>query len=292
MEKQTHRYYIEKYPKEGEVVIGKIKSLAEMGAYVELPEYNNMEGLVIYSELTRKRTRNVQKSVKVGGLEAFTALRVDEGRGYIDLSKKRTQQDEKLAAFDRYTKGKISHNILLSVAAKTGVGLGDIYEMFGWPAERAFGSIYRCFKEASNRKEALCESIPASGVVTEEFLESVMVVVRNKFVVPKMKVRADVDLRCNRGDGVVVIRDVLVEVLETFRDVDIALISSPVFSLSILSEDKDVSISRLSACVHAIGERIVKKEGECNVTMAPTLFGQKSIFGEELESDGGESDEE
>ena len=34
-------------------VYAKVKSIAEMGAYVELLEYDNVEGMILLSELTR-----------------------------------------------------------------------------------------------------------------------------------------------------------------------------------------------------------------------------------------------
>ena len=42
-----------------------MKSIAEMGAYVQLLEYNNIEGMILLSELTRRRIRSVSKLIKV-----------------------------------------------------------------------------------------------------------------------------------------------------------------------------------------------------------------------------------
>lgn len=37
-----------------------------MGAYVSLLEYGNIEGMILLSELSRRRIRSVQKLIKVG----------------------------------------------------------------------------------------------------------------------------------------------------------------------------------------------------------------------------------
>jgi hypothetical protein len=42
-----------------------VKSIAEMGAYVSLLEYNNIEGMILLSELSRRRIRSVTKLIKV-----------------------------------------------------------------------------------------------------------------------------------------------------------------------------------------------------------------------------------
>ena len=43
----------------------QVKSIAEMGAYVSLLEYNNIEGMILLSELSRRRIRSISKLIKV-----------------------------------------------------------------------------------------------------------------------------------------------------------------------------------------------------------------------------------
>ena len=39
-----------------------------MGAYVQLLEYDNVEGMILLSELTRRRIRSVSKLIKVSAV--------------------------------------------------------------------------------------------------------------------------------------------------------------------------------------------------------------------------------
>lgn len=64
----TCRMYEEKYPEVDEVVMVQVKSIAEMGAYVSLLEYNNIDGMILLSELSRRRIRSVNKLIKVRSL--------------------------------------------------------------------------------------------------------------------------------------------------------------------------------------------------------------------------------
>ena len=43
----------------------QVKSIAEMGAYVHLLEYNGIEGMILLSELSRRRIRSITKLIKV-----------------------------------------------------------------------------------------------------------------------------------------------------------------------------------------------------------------------------------
>ena len=57
--------YESKYPEVDDVVMVQVKSIAEMGAYVSLLEYNGIEGMILLSELSRRRIRSITKLIKV-----------------------------------------------------------------------------------------------------------------------------------------------------------------------------------------------------------------------------------
>jgi translation initiation factor 2 subunit 1 len=40
------RFYLQRFPEVDDVVMVNVRSIAEMGAYVHLLEYNNIEGLL------------------------------------------------------------------------------------------------------------------------------------------------------------------------------------------------------------------------------------------------------
>ena len=59
-----------------------------MGAYVKLLEYDNIDGMILLSELSRRRIRSIQKLIRVGRNEVVVVLRVDKekGRTYVHPS--------------------------------------------------------------------------------------------------------------------------------------------------------------------------------------------------------------
>lgn len=62
---QDTRFYEGKYPEVDDVVMVQVKSIAEMGAYVQLLEYHGIEGMILLSELSRRRIRSITKLIKV-----------------------------------------------------------------------------------------------------------------------------------------------------------------------------------------------------------------------------------
>ncbi len=53
------------YPEVDDVVMVNVRNVAEMGAYVVLLEYNNIEGMILLSELSRRRIRSINKLIRV-----------------------------------------------------------------------------------------------------------------------------------------------------------------------------------------------------------------------------------
>lgn len=97
-------------------VMIQVKNIADMGAYVSLLEYNNIEGMILFSELSRRRIRSVSSLIKVGRQEPVMVLRVDKEKGYIDLSKRRVSEEDIQACEERYNKSKLVHSIMRHVA--------------------------------------------------------------------------------------------------------------------------------------------------------------------------------
>ena len=75
------RMYEQKFPEVDELVMVKVKQIAEMGAYVSLLEYNNIEGMILLRELSRRRIRSINKLIRVGRNEVVVVLRVDKEKG-------------------------------------------------------------------------------------------------------------------------------------------------------------------------------------------------------------------
>ena len=49
-----------------------------------------MKGLILSTEVTRKRVKSVNKFMKLGKQETMMVIRVDKEKRYIDLSKKKS----------------------------------------------------------------------------------------------------------------------------------------------------------------------------------------------------------
>jgi translation initiation factor 2 subunit 1 len=119
-----------------------------MGAYVKLLEYDNIDGMILLSELSRRRIRSIQKLIRIGRNEVVVVLRVDKEKGYIDLSKRRVSAEDIVKCEERYNKSKSVHSIMRHVAEKTKTPIEMLYQDIGWPLNKKYGHANDAFKIA------------------------------------------------------------------------------------------------------------------------------------------------
>ncbi|THD19908.1 Eukaryotic translation initiation factor 2 subunit 1 [Fasciola hepatica] len=137
------RFYENQYPEKDDVVMVNITSIQTMGSYVELLEYKNIGGMILHSELSRRRIRSINKLVRVGRTTVVMVIRVDSDKGYIDLSKRRVSAEEVVKCQDRFAKAKAVNQILRHTAEKLGYEtdeqLDELCKKTAWFFDKKFG---------------------------------------------------------------------------------------------------------------------------------------------------------
>merc|ERR1712196_576704 len=140
------RFYQQKFPEVDECVMVQVRSIAEMGAYVSLLEYNNVEGMILLSELSRRRIRSINKLIRIGKQEVCMVLRVDKEKGYIDLSKRRVSQEDIQKCDERFQKSKAVHSIMRHISEVHHVDMEALYQQSAWPLYEKFGHAFDAFR--------------------------------------------------------------------------------------------------------------------------------------------------
>ncbi|PIL36060.1 hypothetical protein GSI_01720 [Ganoderma sinense ZZ0214-1] len=169
------RYYEQRYPEVDELVMVQVRQIAEMGAYVKLLEYDNIEGMILLSELSRRRIRSIQKLIRVGRNEVVVVLRVDKEKGYIDLSKRRVSPEDITKCEERYMKSKTVASIMRHVASKVPSVNGEVLE--GEQAKQAEAEAAetkrarRAAKKEGHEDDVVPDDIPGGGANEEARLE-------------------------------------------------------------------------------------------------------------------------
>ncbi len=277
--KFTCRMYENPYPEVDDLVMVNVKQIAEMGAYVSLVEYNGIEGMVLLSELSRRRIRSVQKLIRVGKNEVVVVLRVDRDKGYIDLSKRRVSPEEALRFEEKFNKSKTVHSIMRHIAEKNDVELEALYRAIGWPLYRRFGHAFDAFKTALNEPEKIWKSIldePGSAqnelVNNEQIKRDLFSSIVRRLTPQKVKVRADVEVGCFAYEGIDAVKAALSageSVSSEEIPIKVRLVAPPLYVIMTQCMDKSKGIDALQRAIDAIESTIKSSGGQLVVKMKP-----------------------
>lgn len=262
------RFYENKYPEVDDIVMVNVQQIAEMGAYVKLLEYDNIEGMILLSELSRRRIRSIQKLIRVGKNDVVVVLRVDKEKGYIDLSKRRVSSEDIIKCEERYQKSKTVHAILRYCAEKFQIPLEDLYKTIAWPLSRKYGHAYEAFK-LSIIDQGVWEGIEPPS---KEVFEELKTYISKRLTPQAVKIRADVEVSCFSYEGIDAIKNALKEAesLSTEQmQIKVKLVAAPLYVITTQSLDKQQGIDALQNAIEKISEAITKYGGACNITMPP-----------------------
>ncbi|KAF1992463.1 hypothetical protein K402DRAFT_388119 [Aulographum hederae CBS 113979] len=262
------RFYEEKFPEVESFVMVNVRQIAEMGAYVKLLEYDNIDGMILLSELSRRRIRSIQKLIRVGRNEVVVVLRVDKEKGYIDLSKRRVSPEDVERCHERYNKSKTGHSIMRHVAEKTNIPIEDLYKSIAWPLNKKYGHCIDAFKLSITNPDVWNECEFQSDVVKEELLSYI----KQRLTPQPTKVRADVDVTCFGYEGIDAVKTALrkAEAKNTAENmVKVKLVSPPLYVLTSQCFDKNVGITMLEESIKDMTASIEAAGGKCTVKMAP-----------------------
>jgi translation initiation factor 2 subunit 1 len=264
------RFYEEQFPELESLVMVNVRNIAEMGAYVTLLEYNNIEGMILLSELSRRRIRSINKLIRVNRNEVVMVLRVDKEKGYIDLSKRRVSAEDVAKCEERYNKAKAVHRVMRHVADRCGRTLEDLYQVVGWPLYKKYGHAYDAFKLClSGENEDVFEVCRSIDDATKACLIDY---VKKKLSPQPIKVRADIEVTCFTYEGINAIREALFQGQEASIDdcpIQIKLIAPPMYVMTTLTLDKDLGIQTLTSAISAVKDKILERGGKIDVKMAP-----------------------
>ncbi|KAL0277782.1 UNVERIFIED_CONTAM: hypothetical protein PYX00_004946 [Menopon gallinae] len=247
-----------------------------MGAYVHLLEYNNIEGMILLSELSRRRIRSINKLIRVGKTEPVVVIRVDKEKGYIDLSKRRVSQEEADKCTERFAKAKAVNSILRHVAEllnyETDEQLEKLYQNTAWLFEEKLkkkASSYDFFKQIAMDPTILREC--GLDRKTEEVL---LANIQRKLTSQAVKIRADIEVACYGYEGIDAVKTALRAGLSVSTEelpIKINLIAPPLYVMTTSTPEKQDGLKALNDAIAKIEETITSLGGVFKVKMTPKV---------------------
>ncbi|CAJ1428053.1 unnamed protein product [Effrenium voratum] len=295
------RYYESEFPEMEEIVVVQVKRIVDMGAYVSLLEYDNQEGMLLLSELSKRRIRSVAKLLRVGRTEICMVLRVDEEKGYVDLSKRRVEPEDAAAKEESFAKAKAVHGIMRHVAKTHDIPVNELCSKASWPLykNKKYTDAFDAYKKHINEEINIWEEVDFSqpGVdlshLADKIKEDIETNLRRRLLQATIRLRAKIDVSCSAYEGIDAVKAALLEGLKASKEdceVKINLVAHPLFVLTCVCKDKPTGIAVLDDAIERVKVSILSQKGEFELRSKPEVMGQEEKHAEES-SDDEDSDE-
>lgn len=243
------------FPEDGELVICTVKKILFHSVFAALDEYRDLEGMVHISEVAPGRIRNLRDYVREGKQIICKILRIDEEKGHIDLSLRRVNPSARAKKLNEFKQEEKAEKILETAAKKLGASLEDVYKKAGEKIIGEYGLLTPCFYSILLDGERVLASLG----IPADYAKAIADTVREKISLPEVAVSGYLDLQNPSGNGVIVIKEVLVRALDFAKRegirVDITYIGAPLYKLDV----RDVDYRSAESKKDRIVELIVKE---------------------------------
>src|SRR3990172_5586405 len=137
---------IHELPEVGEIVVATVTRIVDQGAYVNLDEFNNIQGFLHISEIAAGWIRSVEKFVKVGEKKILLVKRVNTARSEIDLSLKQVSADQKKKKLLELKRNEKEQTLIDGLKSKAGLSQTEV-DMLDEVLVNKFNTVYDAFAE-------------------------------------------------------------------------------------------------------------------------------------------------
>lgn len=215
------RFYQEMHPQEGTFVYAIVKSLDNVsGITVELLEYDNIEALISLPELSKRRVHSLKSIAKPCDNVVLYVTAVDQEKNYIDVSKRKVDQNDEIMVKNRYENAKSNVNLMEYVSTQINQEVQQLMQDYVWNnplLSHGEHSIKELFYEQNMK-----------------FPESIVEVLTKKIPKPVYKFTKHVKIQYKGSEGVFKIK----EMFEKDNDIVCKVVKVPEYSLTLTSSEK------------------------------------------------------
>jgi len=232
-------------PEEGDIVLATVVRVAPHAAFIELDNYDGVEGLIHISEISKSWVKNIKTFFR--DRQKVVCKVVDVKRpGFIHASIRRVSDYDRRAKWDQIKHQRMVENILEMVAKKLKKKPEKLYEEL-LPLEKKYGGLYFAFEEAKKKGKKLFEGIPGSEVLWE--------VVNKRISLPTVRISGILRLESRAGNGIERIKKLLSGV-----DADVLYLGAPRYRLSVSGMDYKEAEKKLGEIVKSMQKEAGKTE--------------------------------
>ena len=194
---------IEGGPSEGELVVAVVREVKQNGAYVDIDEYDGIEGFIFIGEIASGWVKNIRAFVRPGQRLICKVLRTRKDNKSLELSLKSVSEERKRDRLAQWKNEERAKQLLKVLAEQVGWSDDELAET-QMELTESYATLYGAFEEAAKTPESL-EEIGFEGDWIAAFID---IAVKN--IIPDtVEIRGRFILNVDQAEGINVIREAL-----------------------------------------------------------------------------------
>jgi translation initiation factor 2 subunit 1 len=242
-------------PDRGEIVLTTVREITPHGIYVDLDEYNNMNGFLHISEISTGWVRNIERVAKTSQKMVLKVIRAERSRREVDLSLRQVTNEEKRNKLIEWKKKERAITIMGMVKKK--LQLDDLlFNDISAKMEREYGSLYEALEAASKKGEKAFATLEIPEPIGKEIIDAAV----EKISSPKYEVGAIVEVSSRESDGIQQIKDALesAATASTTAEIRVTYVGAPRYRLRVVADDYKQADKVMNSALEHIQEGVGK----------------------------------
>jgi len=219
----------EGFPEDEELVLCTVTAVQHNSVFVKLDEYEKT-GMIHISEIAPGRIRNIREFVEEGKKVVCKVLRIDQERGYIDLSLRRVNENQHRKKINEIKQEQLAEKIVEHLARQRKEEVIAVYKkirgsLADWPG------LFPAF-EAISKNELDAESLELDAQLAKELKEAIAL----RIVPPEVEIEGELKLASHASDGVLLIKEALARAAAVSKNITIAYKGAGTYRIVVKAE--------------------------------------------------------
>ncbi len=243
-------------PESGEIVICTVREITSHGIYVNLDQYEGMNGFLHVSEISTGWVRNIERVAKPQQKLVLKVIRANSLRKEIDLSLRQVTNEERRAKVIEWKREERAMSIVNVVKNRLGLGEEQTKSLVH-KLEEEYGTLYGALETAAKRKEKALQSLGLSPEAAKVIAE----VAGEKIVPPRYEVGALVEVSSRMPDGIERVKQTLLAAATASdAEVHITYAGAPRYRVRIMADDYKQAEKALDGVLDKIKDGVGKHD--------------------------------
>ena len=205
------------WPEINELVVIKVTKVLPYGAFVELLEYNNLQGFIHISQVASRWVKNIRNYVRPNQIRAAQVIHINKDKHQIDLSLTKVSGGQERAKIEEWELSKRTHKLLEVFAKQQKIPFKEVWAEIAEPLLERYDNLMDAFQDALLEGESALKGIP------KKYTKPLLEMLEKSIEIPKKRVRGVLKIRCYSPDALNAIKKALTAGLKEAKEAEVTI---------------------------------------------------------------------